>query len=170
MRRLLSLLTALPLAAVLAVAGPATSATAACPEVGNVYYSFSNKSTSRILSNLRSEYLHGPGSINYTKNKTATTNASMTGTVSAEAGVVFAKASASLGVTVGKTWSKGDSWSYTMSVPRGKTARMVMWHESRRFTVTKKRIVGPCNLVTVYRTRVNAPRKASINVWRLQYK
>jgi hypothetical protein len=44
-----------------------------------------------------------------------------------------------------------------------------MWHESRRFTVTKKQIVAPCNVKTVYTATVNAPRSANINVWDLQY-
>jgi hypothetical protein len=170
MRRLLSLLSTVPLATAFLVAGPATTATASCPEVGQVYYSFTNKSTTRILSNKRSDYLVGPGTINYTSSTTATANASMTGTVAAEAGIVFAKASASLGVTVGGSWAKGGSWSYTKPVPKGKTARLVMWHESRSFTVTKKRIVAPCKLVTVYSSRVKAPRKANINVWALQNK
>jgi hypothetical protein len=170
MRRFVSLISTLPLATAFLVAGPATTATAACPEVGQVYYSFKDKTTSRILSNKRSDYLVGPGTINYTSSTTATANASMTATVAAEAGVVFAKASASLGVTVGGSWSKGGSWSYSKPVPKGKTARLVMWHESRSFTVTKKRLVAPCKLVTVYVSRVKAPRKANINVWNLQYK
>lgn len=148
---------------------PATSAFAACTEVGQVFYSFSNVTTSRLLSNLRSDYLRGPGTITYTKTTTGTASASMTGTVSAEAGVVFAKASASIGVTVGGSWSKSDTWSYSKPVPSGTTARLVMWHESRKFTVKKERVVAPCNLQTVYVETVNAPRTANINVWDLQY-
>jgi hypothetical protein len=148
---------------------PATVAFAACPEVGDVYYYFTNVTKSRLLSNLRSDYLRGPGTITYTKTTTGTVQASVTATVSAEAGIVFAKASASIGVTVGGSWSKSDTWSYSKPVPSGKTARLVMWHESRKFTVTKKKIVAPCNVRTVYTSTVNAPRSANINVWDLQY-
>ncbi|MEV8510908.1 hypothetical protein [Dactylosporangium sp. NPDC051484] len=148
---------------------PATTAFAACPEVGQVSYSFSSVTTSKILSNLRSDYLAGPGTITYTKTTTGQVSASMTATVSAEAGIVFAKASASIGVTVGASWSKSDTWSYSKPVPAGKTARLVMWHESRKFVVKKTQIVAPCNVKTVYTETVNAPLTSNINVWDLQY-
>jgi hypothetical protein len=93
----------------------------------------------------------------------------MTATVSAEAGVVFAKASTSLGVTVGASYSNAGTWSYSKPVPSGRTARLVRYRESRRFTVKKTRIVAPCNVQTVYIANVNAPRRANINVWDLQY-
>lgn len=164
---LLGLATALTSTALVASASPAQ---AACPEVGQVFYSFSSVSTSRLASNLKSDYLVGPGTINYTSSKTMTVSASMTATVSAEAGVVFAKASASIGVTVGASYSKSGSWSYSKPVPSGKTARLVRFRESRAFVVTKTKIVAPCNVTTVYRASVNAPRSADINVWDLQYK
>ncbi len=153
-----------------AVIAPAVPAHASCPEVGQVYYTFSNASTSRIASNLKSDYLAGPGTINYNQTKTMTVSASMTATVSAEAGVVFAKASASLGVTVGASYSKSGSWSYSKPVPSGKTARLVRYRESRKFTVKKTRLVAPCNVQTVYTATVNAPRSSDINVWDLQYR
>ncbi len=81
----------------------------------------------------------------------------MTATVEAEAGIVFAKASASLGVTVGAEWSKSGTWSYEKKVPRGETARLVMWHKSREFVVTKKRLVQGCKYERVYRSWVDAP-------------
>ena len=152
-----------------ALALPATTAVASCPEVGNVYYSFSNVSKTSKATNLKSDYLKGPGTISYSKNKTGTVSATITGTTSAEAGVIFAKASVSIGVSVGKTWSRGDTWTYTKSVPKGKTARLVMYHETRSMTVKKTRIQGPCKVVTVWTKRVKAPRKANLNVWKLDY-
>lgn len=169
MRRTGTLLAIVSLLTTFLLTGPVGAAAAYCTEVGNVYYSFSNKSVSRILSNKRSDYLRGPGTITYTSSTTATASASMTATVSAEAGIVFAKASASLGVTVGASWSKTGTWSYTKPVPAGTTARLVMWHEARKFTVKKSRVVAPCTMQTVYIAKVNAPRAANINVWRLQY-
>src|SRR5205085_2653779 len=103
------------------------------------------------------------------KTTTGTVSGSVTGTASAEAGVIFAKASVSIGVTVGASWSKSDTWSYSKPVPSGKTARLVMWHESRKMTVTKKQIVAPCNVKTVWTRSAQAPVKANLNVWDLQY-
>jgi hypothetical protein len=129
-----------------------------------------NVRVSRLATNLRSDYLRGPGTISYAKTKTAEVNASVSAEVSAEAGVVFAKASASVGTTVGGSYSKSGTWSYSKSVPRGRTARLVMFHESRSFTVTKYRLTnGGCSLgAVVYSSRVNAPVRADINVWDLQ--
>ena len=148
---------------------PAAAAFASnCDAVGDVYYSFTSVTTSHLLSNLRSDYLVGPGSITYSRSTTAEVSASMTASVSAEAGIVFAKASVSLGVTVGASWSATGTWSYTKSVPKGTTARLVMWHDSRSFVVTKTRMEAPCKAVVIYKTTVNAPLKSSINVWNLQ--
>ncbi len=164
-----ALLTLASLVSSMAVAASPVPASAVCPEVGQVYYSFSNKSVSRRASNLKSDYLRGPGTITYNETKTATVTASMTASVSAEAGVVFAKASSSLGVTVGASYSKAGTWIYSKPVPSGRTARLVRYRESRRFTVKKTKIVAPCNVQTVYTATVDAPRAADINVWDLQY-
>lgn len=133
-----------------------------------VIYEFPNRKVSKILTNLRSDWAEGGTTINYTKNTTAQVNASTTATVGAEGGVIFAQASASLGVTVGASWSKSDSWSYTKTVPNGKEGRLVMYRESREFTVVKKSLRTPCNYVTVYSAPTNAPTKTGSNIWRMQ--
>ncbi len=145
----------------------APSVNAICDEP-SVLYEFPNSRKSQILSNLRSDWAEGGTTINYTKNTTATADASVTASVSAEAGVVFAKASTSLGVTVGTSWSKSDSWSYSKTVPEGKEGRLVMYRESREFTVVKKVRQYPCNYKAVYSDQANAPLKSGSNVWRLQ--
>lgn len=146
----------------------ASPALARC-DAPNYIYKFTKVSKSKRLTNLRSDYLKGPGAITYEETKTASTKAEMTASVSAEAGVVFAKASTSIGVTVGKEWSKSGSWSYQAKVDRGRTARLVMWHVSRKFLVTKKRLDPEgCSYHRVYRAWVNAPVKANTNVWKLQ--
>lgn len=154
--------------AALTVPALTSPALARCAEEQYIY-KFTKVSKSRRLSNLRSDYLEGPGTISYSRTKTAVAKAAMTATVAAEAGVVFAKASTSLGVTVGKEWSKSGTWTYSKPVPAGKTARLVMWHQSRKFLVTKKRLDGnECRYIRVYRSWVNAPVAANINVWGLQ--
>jgi hypothetical protein len=108
--------------------------------------------------------------ITYQQTRTATVTATMSSKVSVEAGVIFTKASAEIGVSVGKSWSKGGTWSYSKPVPAGKTARLVMYHETRRFRVTKKTISGrTCQAVTLWSEVVTAPRKSGYNVWRLNY-
>lgn len=168
MRRFIALPVLAAMASSFVLVLPATTASASCLEVGNVYYSFKNVKTSKA-TNLKSDYLKGPGTISYSMNKTGTVSATITGTTSVEAGVILAKASAFIGVSVGKTWSRGDTWTYTKSVPKGKTARLVIFHETRSMTVTKTRIEGPCRVVKVWTKNVKAPRKANLNVWKLDY-
>ncbi|GAB3875651.1 hypothetical protein [Terrabacter terrigena] len=139
----------------------ATPASAACSEVGNVYYSFSSVSTVWKRTSLSSSYVKGPGSVTLTKGRTWNVQASMTATVSAEAGVVFAKASTSLGITVGAGYSGTQSFAYTLNVPRGETKRLQQYKAAKRFVVTKKRIVAPCSTVVVYRSTVTAPVKST---------
>ncbi|MFB9906361.1 hypothetical protein [Allokutzneria oryzae] len=161
--------TALALTAVVgpAAAGIGAQALAACPEVGQNFYAISNGKVAWKATNLRSDYLTGPGAITYSKNSTSETNASLTGTTTAEAGAIFAKASVSLGVQVGKSWSKGDTWSYRADVPAGKTMRLQQFKEARSFTVKKTTIVAPCNVKTVWTKSVVAPVKNNNFKWSL---
>src|SRR3954465_11904980 len=82
----------------------AAPASARCAPPGNdVIYVFTNKSFTYYPTNIHSDWasFRKGGTITYSQTKTMQVSASMTATVSAEAGVVFAKASTSLGVTVG---------------------------------------------------------------------
>lgn len=148
---------------------PPLTASAHCSDMGEVFYRIHNVKKSRLATNLKSDYLRGPGTINYTRTKTASVSVTGTVSVGAEAGIIFAKASASASVSVGGTWSHGGSWSYTKPVPSHKTARLVMYHESRSFDVVKYRLDYACRSQYVWTHHMNAPRKASINVWDLQY-
>lgn len=150
-----------------AALGGGAQALAACPEVGNVYYSISNGAKSWLKTNLRSDYLRGPGTITYNKTATSSVNASVSGTTSAEAGVVFAKASVSLSVTVGGSYSKSDSWSYAAHVAAGQTKRLQQFKESRSFTAKKTRIVAPCDTKTEWTRKFNAPVKRATYKWQL---
>ncbi|HEV7976642.1 hypothetical protein [Amycolatopsis sp.] len=148
--------------------GAESSAIQPCPEVNDPpSYSFSKSSTAWMATNLRSDYLRGPGTITYNKTATSTVNASITGTTSAEAGVIFAKASVSLAVSVGASYSKSDSWSYAATVPAGKAMRLQQYKEGRAFTVQKYRIVPPCKTKYLWTKKVKAPVKNASYLWQL---
>ncbi|MFC9755890.1 hypothetical protein [Streptomyces sp. NPDC056921] len=118
--------------------------------------------------------------ISYAKNKTGSWTATGTATVGAEAGVIFAKASTSFSVAIGKTWSKSDTWTYSAKVEKkkkkGKTrGRLMMYHEAKGFSVTKSHLEpkpgGGCKKVTNWKKPDNvAPVKKSSNLWGIQYK
>ena len=95
---------------------------------------------------------------------------SVTATVSAEAGVVFAKASTAIGVgvTASRSWTSG--FKYTLTVPKGLKRRMRLMQESRTFLVTKKAFdEGACRYVSLYsNSKVNAPRRVRNDSWVLE--
>ena len=149
-------------------AGPQALALYPCPEVRDPPdYTFSGSSRSWLATNLRSDYLRGPGTITYNKTATSTVNASITGTTSAEAGVIFAKASVSLAVSVGASYAKSDSWSYAATVPAGKVLRLQQYKEARTFTVRKYHIVPPCTTKYLWTKKVSAPVKNASYLWQL---
>ena len=144
------------------------SATDACPKEPNRYL-FTKVVNSLRPTNLKSDYITGPGTVSYTKTSTATVNASMTATVSAEAGVVFAKASSSIGVTVGASYSWSQAFTYSLEVPAGQRRRMRLSTASKAFVVTKQVFsTGLCRYTTVYSAPTNAPRLARDDEWRLE--
>ncbi len=148
--------------------GATASALQPCPEVRDPPdYTFSSPSKAWLATNLRSDFLRGPGTITYSKTATSTVNASITGTTSAEAGIIFAKASVSLAVTVGASYSKADTWSYAATVPAGKVMRLQQYKEGRAFTVRKYRIVPPCTTKYLWTKKVSAPVKNASYLWQL---
>ena len=157
------------LAAGVALGGliPVRAAHAICDEP-KIDYEITKPKSSWLLTNLRGDWAEEGFTATYSKTATAGVDASMTATLSTEAGAIFAKASASLGVTVGKSWSKADSWSYSKEVPKGKEGRIVMYRESRAFTVNKRSLRPPCKYVTVSSGTVNAPVENGTNKWVMQ--
>ena len=156
----------------------ASPASARCAAPGDTtIYKFSKKSFTYHPTNIKSDWaiFRKGGSITYSKTKTMQVSASMTATVSAEAGVIFAKASTSLGLTVGASHSWSEQWSYTANVPadRKHKYRLHAYHYTANFSVMKKRFNGApkvCNYENVWKSRQrvkHAPAKASKNVWRL---
>jgi hypothetical protein len=156
----------------------AAPASARCAPPGNeVIYVFTNKSFTYYPTNIHSDWavFRKGGSIQYSQTKTMSVSASVTATVSAEAGVIFAKASTSLGVTVGGSKSWTQAWSYTANVPADTKHkyRLHAYHYTANFSVMKKTFNGApsvCNYQNSwksYQRVTHAPAKASKNVWRL---
>ena len=105
-------------------------------------YSISDKSTVYKATNLASDWFldKDKPTLGYSSNKTGTVSASGTAGVTAEVGAIFAKASTSFSVTVGKTWSKSQTWSYSATAVNkaGKTkVRLIMTHEAKKFKARK---------------------------------
>ncbi|WP_245687287.1 hypothetical protein [Streptacidiphilus griseoplanus] len=154
----------------------AQAASAATPVACDpgTYYSISNKHTVWEPTNLYSDW--GAPGVTLTYNKTAsgTWSATGTATVGADAGVIFAKASTSFSVAIGKQWTRSSSWTYSATVKKvaGKTrGRLRMYHEARGFTVKKVQRDRLCRTTKVYYTvNIVAPIKANSNLWKIEYK
>ncbi len=156
----------------------AAPAQARCAAPGSeVVYVFKNKSFTYHPTNIKSDWamFRKGGTISYSKSDTMEVNASATATVQAEAGVIFAKASTSLGITVGGSKSWTDTWTYTANVPASKKRkyRLHAYHYTANFSVMKKRFNGApsvCDYRNVWKKwqRVkHAPATASRNIWKV---
>ncbi|WP_329122342.1 hypothetical protein [Streptomyces sp. NBC_01465] len=166
-----------------AVLGAGTVVLAATPasahpdcESNHYYYAISGKKTVWKATNVHSDWARKGVTISYAKNKTGTWTATGTATVGADAGVIFAKVSTSFSVSVGKSWAKSDTWTYSATVgkpPAGKSkGRLMMYHEAKGFTVTKYHYLPnstSCYKSNVYKKSGTAPVKRNNNLWAIQY-
>ncbi|MBB1245529.1 hypothetical protein GL263_18470 [Streptomyces durbertensis] len=135
-----------------------------------------DKKTVWVPTNIHSDWAKPGVKITYRKDKTGTWTATGSATKGAEAGAIIAKASTSFGVSLSKSWSKSDTWSYSATVKKkkGKTkARLMMFHEAKSFTAHKYRVKagkgGACQTETIYKKPGVTPVKANSNTWGLQY-
>ncbi|MFC1439430.1 hypothetical protein ABUW04_14300 [Streptacidiphilus sp. N1-10] len=182
MRRIASaaLVTAIAASGLVAVAAPSQAATVhpmGCVDAG-VHYSFSKAKMVWRPTNIYSPWGRKGFTFSYTTSKTGTWSATGTATVGAEAGVIFAKASTSFSLAIGKTWSHTSSWGVSgtiSSLPRGKTqGRTMMYHKAEQFTTKKYTVNHTCSKTTVNWTKTFvAPYRSSDNstyLWGYQYK
>jgi hypothetical protein len=156
-------------------AAPANAAVQACDQNGT-YIAIINKKTVWKATNVHSDWARPGVTISYAKNKTGSWTATGTATVGAEAGVILAKASTSFSVSLAKTWSKSDTWTYSATVQSkpGKTkGRLMMHHEAKSFTAHKYRVFtgpgGACKTETIYKKPGTLPVKKNSNLWGIQY-
>jgi hypothetical protein len=159
--------TALGLAVPLGLPAAAQANAQICAEPSTLY-SFSSVAVSSRPTNVKSAYVTGPAVISYNKTVSATVGLTASSSVTAEAGVVVAKASTQLGLalTTSRTWT--DGFTYALTVPSGQRRAMQLFQESRSFYVTKKSLVYPCSYKIVYSGQsANAPRTAREDEWKL---
>ena len=171
-RKLLTTSTLAILATATAVVAPTVSgadapAFASCPEVGQVSYKFSGISRDWLATNLHSDYLTGPGSITYSKERTSTVTGTYHGTGKVEVDLIVVKFGAEAGPAVSYSVAKSATWSYRAEVPAGKTKRLQQYKEARSFTVQKRQIVAPCNVKTIWNRKFTAPLKSNTYRWAL---
>lgn len=94
-------------------------------------------------------YGAGGGTISISRSESVSFSSSITGTVAAEAGVIFAKASVSVGITIGRTADTTLSKSYSYTVPASQTSGWVeMGFRGYRINYDKGYYASPCTWVS----------------------
>jgi hypothetical protein len=136
---------------------------------GGYIYSLAGTGTEWVPTNVHSDWME-PGII-ATKSLSGTSTWTATFTLSAgvDAGVIFAKVSASTGFSVAKTWSQTSGWSYSGGPRIAKVGRLMIYHRAAYSDVTKTEQYTNCTTKKIYTTRVVAPLKANDNLVGIQY-
>ncbi len=161
----------------LAFSGVAQAAGCQPPDGIRTRYFIAHQVAVYSPTNLASDwviYPHG-GSVTFTRGASAAVNAAVSAGVSAEAGVIFAKASSTIGVTVGKTWTRQTTWSYTANMPADTRHkyRFHLYHLSYNFTAykqywfTSSASCGFRNYPGFPSNVSHAPAANGANVWRV---
>ena len=122
---------------------------ASCPEVGQVSYTTSQTATYRGDGTTRT-YGQAGGELEISLGESVSTGGSISGTTTAEAGVIFAKASVSVGVEIRKDWTNSVTRAYRWTVPSTQpTGWVEAGHRAYNVSYTKTQIVAPCSVKTV---------------------
>jgi hypothetical protein len=142
------------------------SAAACAPEKPR--FTLSNAKNSYRPTNVMSDFIQGPGRINYSKTKTATAGWSGSAGIGADIDLLVVKISNDYEGTYTKSWSDSDTWTYSLDIARGKTQRIRMYHASKKVNVTKKVFNnGQCRWRTAYTNKtVDVPKRQNVNVWK----
>lgn len=165
-------------------AAPAAQAAPDCgsgPDGQTTIWRISDVRKSYVNTGLFSNWVYpkyAPGQVTFNESDTSAWTGTVSASLTAEAGVVFAKASTTVGVSIAKTWSKTKSWSYSMDIPKDKDHkyRMRQRQETRRFDAKKfrwkyKESTGRCGYVRVKAGWGHYPRStATTLIWSLQKK
>lgn len=169
------------LAAAVLVAGTLTPLAMAAPAYAYclppdgqyTIWSITNKDFRYYPTNLHSNWVMYTGTITYRERSTLKVNGEFSASVDANAGVIFAHASASANLKVGVSYSKTQQWDYSAHVThkRGYKKRLHAYHWVLYFTVAEKRwATATCEYKTMsgWPQRVkHSPAKDDNTVWRV---
>ena len=153
MKRTTSGLISLAMAGSGLVAVAAPSYAVCAPE--NPIYNVSNVVRIDKPTGLVSNAIQGPGSVSYDDQATASSTWGGSTSVSGDIGAFIFELESKVEINHSKTWSKSQTWRYTLAIAAGKTQRIRMFHRASRFTVTKK-IYNTGRANTRRRTRIRS--------------
>ncbi|MGW1495763.1 hypothetical protein [Streptomyces sp. NPDC002402] len=149
-----------------AVAAAQPSYAACAPE--KPIFNITNIQTTYRPTNIKSDFIKGPGTISYSKADSATSTWTGSAGIGGDIGVIVAKLNLQASGSYAKSWTKTTTWTYTLDIAKGKTQRIRMYHASKSLYVTKKVFNnGRCKWETVYKDKkVIVPSKQNVNLWK----
>jgi hypothetical protein len=124
-----------------AMAGPAT---AGCPYESD--WEVYAKRNVWMLTSTYSSWLSGPGTISYSTSSTASRGTTKSASISVSAQAIIYKAEAKFGMDWSSSTSKSQTWTYSIPVPSGQTARAGVYKLGSRFSVRRYTIGGNCTV------------------------
>jgi hypothetical protein len=134
-------------------AAPASAASAG-PTCRTAYQQGVNASAGHsyvgLPTSLMSSWVTGPGTITRTLTTTSTVTVTLSGSTTFGIDALIAEAKTTFGVSVATSVARAASWSYSLSVPAGKTEFVQQYHEALQFQVGDYCLAG-------YDTTVNNP-------------
>lgn len=162
------------LVASLTFMAPAAHARPDCGNIPTTKWTITNVSKSFKATGVYSNWVHpkhGSMTISYSKSANSAWTGTLSTSITAEAGLIAAKVSATAGVSVAKTWSKTQTWSYSATVKKDpkNQYRLRQRQETRKFTATKYYLSASCSYIKQKSGTGEMPRQATSSlVWDTQ--
>ena len=116
-----------------------------------------------LRSNVFSAWLTGPGTISRSVSTTDSSSYTLSGSYSFSISDLISSASYTFGVSLSRSVEKSSTWSYSLNVPRGETARVMVWKKALHFEVGTYAFDGSCHMTWSHKEWMNAPYRSSGN-------
>ena len=131
---------AFPVAASAAPVGPAASH--ACSEQGKITKARVHKiHVAWIPTTWSTSFVAGPASITRTVSISSSTQWTISASFSLDEGLIFASAKEQYGISLARTTGHSASVTYTLNVPKNKTAKMQEFHRGWEMGITQWKVV-----------------------------
>lgn len=137
-------LAALVLSASTLSVATAVPALAGCPYESD--WEVTARADAWMLTSTYSIWVAGPGSISYSQTATATRGTTKSASISVSASSIIYKAEAKFGMDWSESTSKSSTWTYSVPVPSGQTARAGVYKRGSRLSVRKYTIGSTCTV------------------------
>lgn len=105
----------------------------------------------------------GPATLTISQGRTTTTTGTVSASVRAEAGVIFAKASAEVGGSLSRSTTTSTTTSYSVNVPAGRTVEIEAGSHGVGFKTVVRKYLSTCRWAT-YNGTAAFPRSTG-TVW-----